>query len=195
LNTASSFVYKWSIRIESAFSGTTGHSHDATTGEGPQITTAGLIGMDLSIQTQMNEIFTSATGTTTIPLDNTIPQITEGDEYITQAITPLSAANILYIECELVLSNTAAVHMIAALFQDATVNALAAVTSKINTADDTVTIYFAHKMTAGTTSATTFRLRAGGSAAGTTRINGRAGAALFGGVCASSLKITEIKDT
>jgi hypothetical protein len=47
-------------------------------------------------------------------------------------------------------------------------------------------------MTSGTTSATTFKVRAGANAAGTTTFNGTAGARLFGGVMASSMVIREV---
>jgi len=39
-----------------------------------------------------------ATGTTQMVLDDTIPQNTEGDQYMTRAITPTNASNILEIE-------------------------------------------------------------------------------------------------
>ena len=39
-----------------------------------------------------------ATGTTTMPQDDTIPQNTEGDEYMTLAITPKDATNKLKID-------------------------------------------------------------------------------------------------
>ena len=38
-----------------------------------------------------------ATGTTIMPGDDTIPQITEGNEYLTRTITPTDAANTLLI--------------------------------------------------------------------------------------------------
>lgn len=82
--------------------------------------------------------------------------------------------------------------MVAALFQDATANALAAAVQVCSAADGNVCITFTHFMTAGTTSATTFRVRAGANAAGTTRLNGRIGAQLYGGALASSITITEI---
>jgi hypothetical protein len=49
-----------------------------------------------------------------------------------------------------------------------------------------------HKMTAGTTSATTLKLRIGPQGAATITFNGTAGSQLFGGVMASSITITEI---
>ena len=39
-----------------------------------------------------------ATGTTVMPIDDTIPQNTEGDQYMTLAITPTHASNKLLIE-------------------------------------------------------------------------------------------------
>ena len=69
----------------------------------------------------------SATGTTTHPIDDTIPQNTEGDEYLTLAITPTNASNKLLIEVSIHNSHTATVSLnSASLFQDSTANALAA---------------------------------------------------------------------
>ena len=74
-----------------------------------------------------------ATGTTTMVADDSIPQNDEGDEYLSQAITPVSAANLLGIRVRLMLSSNAAEENIAALFQDSTADALAAASQK-NTA-------------------------------------------------------------
>lgn len=69
----------------------------------------------------------AATGTIIMPLDDTIPQNTEGDEYMTLAITPKSATNILVIEVTGILANaTAGGNMQGAIFQDTTADALAA---------------------------------------------------------------------
>lgn len=136
-----------------------------------------------------------ATGTTVIPYDDTIPQNTEGDEYMTLAITPTSATNKLKIEvvCNLAHSSTVT-NLLAALFQDATANALAAGQSaKANAANTPGQVLFTHYMAAGTTSSTTFKVRAGSGTAGTTTFNGASGARRFGGVMASSITITEIK--
>ena len=48
-----------------------------------------------------------------------------------------------------------------------------------------------YKMTSGTTSATTFKLRMGGETAGTLTLNGYSGARKLGGVYVSSINITE----
>jgi len=134
-----------------------------------------------------------ATGTTVIPYDDTIPQNTEGDEYITLAITPTSAANKLKIEVVMnITSSAAGTTLGVALFQDSTADALAAI------ADSGVlgipeNISFIHYMTAGTALSTTFKIHAGANLAGTTTFNGQASARRYGGVYASSITITEVK--
>ncbi len=137
------------------------------------------------------------TGTTVIPFDNTKPQKTEGDEYMTLAVTPKNALNWLIIEVVAVLSNGApgAGKMIVALFQDAVADALAAVpehTQEANVADFPHTMHLRHKMVAGTTSEIDFKVRAGFDQAGTTTFNGAAAGGIFDGVMASSITITEI---
>jgi len=132
------------------------------------------------------------TGTTAIPYDDTIPQNTEGDQYMTLAITPKSSTSKLVIDVVWVGSSSVNVQMTAALFQDTTANALAAASSEVITGGQTMlAINFKYVMTSGTTSATTFKVRAGGTS-GTTTFNGRAGARTLGGVNASSIVITEI---
>jgi len=134
-----------------------------------------------------------ATGTTIIPQDDTIPQITEGNEYMTQTITPKSATNNLIIDVEIMLANSANAGKIVALFQDSTANALAAKFTYVGNWTDPVNLTMRYSMVAGTTSATTFRVRAGGSVAGTTTFNGSLGGRLFGATAKSSIKITEYK--
>ena len=134
-----------------------------------------------------------ATGTTTVPLDDTIPQITEGTEFMTLAITPTSATNKLRIEVLFlgVYPTDAVVTLM--LFQDSTANALACNDIwSMGTSTRNFSMYLSHFMTAGTTSATTFKIRAGGDNAGTLTFNGRGGARQYGGTLASSITITEI---
>lgn len=135
-----------------------------------------------------------ATGTTVIPLDDTIPQITEGDEYMTLSFTPKSATNTLVFSIVVWGSHSAATtDTVAALFQGATPNALAADSVLQSTANGRVAVYLQHTMAAGTTSATTFRVRAGGHQAGTFTFNGIAAARYFGAIVKSSIVITEYK--
>jgi len=133
-----------------------------------------------------------ATGTTIIPYDDTIPQQTEGDQYLAATITPQSAASTLEVTVCVQGSNTAAAFwMIAALFRDAGADAVAVGRSISTTANGEGTVQFHCLVTSGSTSASTFKVRAGSSVAGTTTINGGTGARLFGGVLFSSITIKE----
>lgn len=136
------------------------------------------------------------TGTTVIPRDNSTPQNTEGDEYMTLAITPTNASNFLDIDIVVHLAHSAATdgEMIATLFQDATAGALGVGWSaKRGAANNLSCVVFSHRMVAGTTSLTIFKIRAGANSAGTTTFNGVSAAVLFGGVLSSSITITETK--
>lgn len=130
------------------------------------------------------------TGATTIPWDDTIPQKTEGDEYLTLAITPVSATNILRIQIVVNFSCTVNSYPTVALFQDNTDNALATQTTFV-TAGSMGTVSFVFSMAAGTTSETTFKVRIGPSNGYMITFNGVGGARKFGGVCVSSITITE----
>lgn len=135
-----------------------------------------------------------ATGTGTIPLDDTIPQITEGDQYMTVSITPKSATNILVIQSTVWLSHSVgSIDLTIALFQDAIANALATNGTFMFTATGRATVPLFHSMIAGTTSPITFRIRAGGSGAGTTTFNGVSGVRFYGTSTKSSLIVTEYK--
>lgn len=145
------------------------------------------------VQAVSTETAAASTTTATIPMDDSIPQITEGFEVMTKAITPTDAAHLLRIDVVALVSPDVANWVIAALFQDTTANALAAVIHYQTTGTGAAALHFTHWMTAGTTSATTFRVRIGRhTAAGTTTtFNGESGNRRMGGVMASSITITE----
>ncbi len=133
------------------------------------------------------------TGTNTAELDDTIPQLsTDGDEYMNQAITPTSKANILRIRSRLHVACSVAVGVVAALFQDSTENALTAAIADGLDADETEQMDLLHEMRADTVSATTFKVHAGPESAGTLTFNGAGAARLMGGVLFSDLEIEEI---
>ena len=133
-----------------------------------------------------------ATGTTLIPLDDTIPQNTEGNEYMTLAITPTNANNKLFIQVVFNGTSSALNTLTVALFQDTTANALASSWTTVTASGYVESLCLSHYMTAGTISSTTFKTRAGCNLAGTTTFNGIGGARYLGGVLASSMTITEI---
>jgi hypothetical protein len=133
-----------------------------------------------------------ATGTAIIPRDDTIPQITEGTEFLTRAITPTAAANILEVEVVLHVSCSVTSDVVAALFRDSTANALAVASQYATTAQGVMGIVLTHRVAAGSTSPTTFRVRAGPISAGTVTVNGAAGGRYYGGAYASSITVREL---
>ena len=161
--------------------------------DNPDPTTVSTTRSGIVVQTVHTQDGAVATGTTTIPADDTIPQSTEGTEFMTASITPTSVANKLRIDVVLhfARSGTANSNHTAALFQDSTADAIAATHHELDTINSPYVHTFTHWMDAGTTDSTTFKVRAGGSSAGTTSFNGTAGARLLGGVMASSITITE----
>lgn len=135
-----------------------------------------------------------ATGSTPMSIVDTIPTNTQGDQYMSLAYTPQNAGSTLIIDVAFNGSVALASQSqyVVALYQDATANALAAVGQTIVANSGLQPVSFRHKMVAGTTSSTTFKVRAGPGAAGTLTFNGQAGGRIFGGVMPSSITITEV---
>ena len=135
-----------------------------------------------------------ASGTTTCSYDDTIMQNDEGTEFMTLAITPTKATNKLKID---VVGNfnadTTNKIVVVGLFQDSTANALAQMNGAESIANTPLPISFTHFMTAGTTSSTTFKVRAGPDTSATLTFNGRDGSnRRLAGRYASTITITEI---
>ena len=162
-------------------------------GDEIQITSAGALKLSGSaIQVVNTQTGSVNTGTTLIPNDDSIPQNDEGDEYMTLAITPTNSSNTLLIDVVVACSPNAGGIATVALFQDSTAGALAAV-QQDGSNDHIRVLSFRHKMSAGTTSETTFKIRAGQGSAGTFTFNGANEARKLGGVLASSITIMEIQ--
>jgi hypothetical protein len=137
----------------------------------------------------------AGTGTTVIPRDDTIPQNTEGDEFMKLAFTPLGASNMLRIK---VLANAVcggAAHITMALFRNNEANALATAAKSPPSAGYSDQLVIDHYMTAGTAgTAGTFKVRMGTTDGSATYFNciwggGRG----YGGNFNSIITIEEIK--
>ncbi len=124
-------------------------------------------------------------------LTDVIPTNTMGDQYMSLTYTPQNAGSTLIIIVIVNYGSSVASNSVVALYQDATVNALAAVGFN-NPSAAPYAVPLNHKMTAGTTSPTIFKVRIGMDRAGTVTFNGFAGSRILGGVMASSIIITEI---
>jgi len=157
------------------------------------------------IQVAYEELTTSGvTSSVLIPVDNTIPQNTEGAEILTCSITPKYANSILYIESNSYIGENAnnADCIVQALFRDSIADAI---TVSFNNGVPSGTspfggglsfnpTYMLAKETANSTSATTFKLRAGsGSFTGAVRWNGVGGSQFFNGKLITYIRITEVQ--
>lgn len=136
-----------------------------------------------------------ATGTGVIPLDDTVPTDTEGDEYASCLYARVSPCNILEIEAAGYFSHSAAgAQIIAAVGRQP--SALAVTVGGRDAAANTLChLHLKHQVFApkGSAGVSTWWLRAGGSIAGTLTINGQSGGRLFGGGLPSFLMLTEIQ--
>ncbi|KKK82240.1 hypothetical protein LCGC14_2805390, partial [marine sediment metagenome] len=148
------------------------------------------------VQVVHTETLTSSTGVTEFVADDTIPQRTEGDEYMTASFTPKDATNRLVVEALGSFAHSTAVSkFLMCLFQDLIGDALTVAATLMSNADNLETVYLRHEMAAGTTSSITFKIRAGraGADSGTTTFNGEAASRVYGGVIRSYIRITEYR--
>jgi len=141
-------------------------------------------------QIQTFQTGTMSVGTTTIPADNTIPQITEGDQYLSLAFTPTNASSTLEIDVEWIGSNGAGSTTTVALFEVGTANALSAAGHAPGSLS-LMSVPLKHLVSAGSTSARTYSVRAGSSSGSTLTFNGVSAAQFYNGVIASRITIKE----
>lgn len=136
---------------------------------------------------------TSASTTSIIPFDNTIPQNTEGAEYITATITPTNASSTLVIEFDAWIATSNNNGLVLALFRNSEANAIQATLDVVALANYQNLARLKAVVTAGSTSATTFKLRFGPYLAGTGYILRTTSLpSVFGGSSFANFTITEI---
>lgn len=151
------------------------------------------------LQMVRSETSANTSGSTAIPGDNTIPQITEGFEVLTATITPVSATSKLYVQAFIYAMESTNVSddLVVALFRDSTANALSVGTSLNGSGGREVgapmiaTAY----VNSNSTASTTFRSRIGTTGVSTVILNVVPGSVTYpkyGGVYVSSMTITEI---
>ena len=167
---------------------------DADGAAGTFITTNGSAALSFATAgVVLQRVFTQtgavATSTATIPTDDTIPQKTEGTEFMTLAITPLSTSSVLVVEVSFIFSGTTAGTTVCALFRDDTANALATNWSYQSSSGEMDEMNLHHAVVSGSLSATTFKVRAGFGS--TLTFNGQSSARKFGGTMTSGIWITE----
>ncbi|HXF89529.1 MAG TPA: hypothetical protein VNK48_14330 [Xanthobacteraceae bacterium] len=146
------------------------------------------------------EYTANASLSATIPLDDTIPQNTEGTEIVTASITPSSSSNRVRITFTAfgVGASNGEQYGIAALFRDSVANALHATMTPLRATGGGCTaidvggiLAFSFEHAPATTSSITYKVRVGPNTS-TMRLNGKSSGRLFGGVAAATLVVEEI---
>jgi hypothetical protein len=121
-----------------------------------------------------------------------VPQQTDGMQVLTVTITPKNSTNKLQINAICQVAASTAVTGWLALFQDSTAAALASIYFSTFGAGYALPIVFNFEMTAGTTSATTFKIRAAPTQAATLSVNTNMSVRLGGGSQRTTLTVTEL---
>jgi hypothetical protein len=133
-----------------------------------------------------------ASGTTTIPFDNTTPQNTEGTEFMTTNFVPIKAFSKIEIDCNMFVAISAGnVANLNALFKSGNANALTVGYSLSSVSDGGQQTTLKYVDTLSSTSAVDYSVRCGGSNASTVYLNGISSGAKFNGTFYSSITIKE----
>lgn len=146
----------------------------------------------------------SATGTTDMVMDTTIPQITEGDQVLASTGTPLYSTSKLIVEAQAWLdedTNTSSSGIQCCLFRDGTADSIGGcrINAVASNAEGGLLEHFNYKgetvVASNAASSTVFSLRCGlfGNGTGSSlRWNGQAGGSLLNGGLVTIIKVTEI---
>jgi hypothetical protein len=129
---------------------------------------------------------------TILPHDNSIPQNTEGDEVLAVTITPVNSGSTLRIRAMLNIGGGTGAQVGAALFVDSVASAISAASASINASGTMQFLILEHTVTAGSTSARTYKIRAGSDTATDANLNGDIATRIYGGVAISRLEVEEI---
>jgi hypothetical protein len=127
--------------------------------------------------------------TTVIPLDDTVPQSSEGTQILSLSITPANTGNVLRVFFK--GQGGAPDYWSAALFKDSETDARDAAAVYCGNGGRIQPVILDYQMFAGTTSPVTFRIRVGPNT-GTLRLNGGTATRVFGGVMRCKLVIEEL---
>ena len=144
------------------------------------------------IQTTYAETSAMLNPTATIPMDNTIPQNTEGTEVLTNTITPKRASSRIRTRFQGFLGAGHVSFVTVALFKDSDANAIQVGVNVVAGAGYSSQTSLEYEHAPATTSLITYKIRVGAHTAGTTRFNNATGVALYGGAMKATMICEEI---
>ena len=141
----------------------------------------------------LSTAITAATGTTTIPNDNTTPTSSEGTEFFSQAITPASSSNKILITGAVSAENSAGNGVVITVFRGSTCIASYVRMEAVGTVPGVMAVHVVDAPS--TTSATTYSCRIGGQGAGTWAVARRGTAVYNGTMAGATFTVQEIDGT
>lgn len=138
------------------------------------------------------EYTTNADLTAAIPIDDTIPQVGEGTQILSQSITTSGASN--KVRGRVMMEGTVGVSavMIAAVFANGGANAIRAVAKVVAAGNNREVLALEFEHSPGSAASHTYTVRVGPNT-GTMRLNGITSARELGGAQAATLVLEEIK--
>jgi hypothetical protein len=151
----------------------------------------GSVGSNVLVQSVYSGYTAADTTNVTIPNDDSIPQNTEGKEFMSATITPQNANNSIEIQIVIYGAASVAAVITVAIFRDTTADAIAATTQQVSVNNGRSTINTFVRVSAGSTSPTTFKIRAGLGGAGTFTFNGAGGGREYGAINKSAIVLRE----
>lgn len=131
--------------------------------------------------------------TSPIPLDDTIPQNTEGTQILSASITPKATTSRIRIsfQCQFMCGSTG-INAVAAVFNNSTANALRSNFATNSALGFAETLSLVYEYSPGSTSAQTYNIRVGPQVATAIRLNGTGSSRMLGGSMAATLILEEI---
>jgi len=128
-----------------------------------------------------------------IPVDNTIPQISEGSQLISRSYTPLVIGSTLLISVSAFFESSAARYLSGAIFRDSVSDAIGSGICTATAAVLPVGLSVTAKFVTTSLTPITFTFRVGQNTAGASiTFNGITSAGIFNGTNNSSITITEV---
>lgn len=162
---------------------------DASTIQGVPVTSFVTTGQILNSVTSVLNTYFTAGGTA--PSGNTIPTNTAGTEVMSVTITPSNTTNKLRIRFNGVCAPAGNDNVVVMLFQNSTVNAIAANLYSVN-ANFATSVPLVFEFVPASTSPQTFHLRIGSAAGAAIYVNGNSANQVMGGTSVATLIVEEI---
>ncbi len=203
VNTASNLgvgtgIYSAKVGVDLRFKSIVPGENIYITGDSDQLTVSATgyfySGQQTFVQYISNNQTGSASTTSVLPIDNTIPQSSEGSQFASLTITPKSANNNICIHAGATVGASASIGIVFAIFKDSETDARAATAAGATTAaGGSRWLDIKYDYTTTGTGPVTFKWFYGPGSAGTAYIGRTQASILFGGSGVSYFDATETR--